>query len=310
MNPPLSIPGPRALPLRILWLALLGVTAFSAVENTQAQIQLELKMDRKLYLSHEPVSGKLRIINRAGIDIILGQSEGLSWLDFTVLDGRGHLITPIQKVRYDQSMVLAAGQTHEMDVVVNQFYPMDKIGVYKVKASVNFPQIKRVFETPVTMVQITDGQAMWSQIVGVPQGHPKAGSYREYSLMTYYHGARQKTLYMRLKDNDSGMVIKTYPVGDYLSVRKPAHAIDRQNNLHVLHMSAPNRYTYTVIDIDGERVQRETYYSKGTNRPELATNDFGDVQVQGGLTPEEASQNYEQTQFHRLSERPPGLPRF
>jgi len=195
-------------------------------------------------------------------------------------------------------------------VTVNRRYPMADIGMYRVKATVTFPQINRVFSTKPTTVQVTKGQPMWSQIVGVPRGHPQAGTYREYSLMTFYHGARSRALYFRLENTESGMVYKTYPIGDYMSVREPQHSIDSQNRLHVLHMAGPKLYKYTVIGIDGNPVRQENYYSKGSNRPELQTTDFGEVSIVGGLTEEEMSKPYEETEFRRLSERPPGLPKL
>lgn len=259
-------------------------------------------------MAHEPITGELTIINRAGRDLIFGESGGLNWLDFNVTDGRGHLITPVQGELSERPIVLGAGQTHKQKVTINRRYPMANIGTYRVKASVAFPQINRVFETKSVTVQVTEGQPMWSQIVGVPQGHPRSGTYREYSLMTYYHGARSKSLYFRLKDSDSGMVFRTYPIGDYMSLRPPAHAIDSQNQLHVLHMSGPQAYKYTVINIDGEPISQRNLFEKGASRPELKTNSYGDVTVTGGISEEEASTPYEEQQFQRISERPPGLP--
>lgn len=291
-------------------IAVLILSSFFAAEKAGAQIQVELKLDRKTYVAHEPVSGTLTIVNRAGRDLVFGDSGGLSWLDFTVTDSRGHLITPVQNHLNERPIVLASGQTYKHDVVINRYYPMANIGLYRVKATVTFPQINRVFQTPVQSVQVTDGQPMWSQIVGVPQGYPDAGRNREYSLMTYYHGARGKSLYFRLKDSDSGMVYKTYPIGDYMSLRKPVQAIDRQNNLHILHMSGPQQYKYTVVGIDGDPVKQENFYEKGANRPELQTTDYGDVSVVGGITEQEKQTPYEQVEFRRLSERPPGLPSF
>lgn len=273
-----------------------------------AQINLDLKLDRSLYLAHEPITGELLIVNMAGRDLIFGESGGLSWLDFSVTDGRGHLITPVQGERSERPIVLEAGKSYKHKVTINRRYPMATIGSYRVKASVHFPQINRVFETKQITVQVTEGQAMWSQIVGVPQGHPQSGTYREYSLMTYYHGARSKSLYFRLKDSDSGMVFRTYPLGDYLSLRPPAHAIDSQNQLHILHMTGPQAYRYTIINIDGEPVRQQTLYEKGANRPELKSSGHGDVTLVGGMTEEQAKTPYEQQEFHRLSDRPPGLP--
>lgn len=292
---------------------LFPICLFAAILTTApvaAQINLELKLDRSLYLAHEPITGELLIVNMAGRDLIFGESGGLSWLDFTVTDGAGHLITPVQGERNERPIVLGAGQTHRHKVTINKRYPMANIGTYHVKASVHFPQINRVFETKSTTVQVTDGQPMWSQIVGVPQGHPNAGTYREYSLMTYYHGARSKALYFRLKDSDSGMVYRTYPVGDFLALRPPTHAIDSRSQLHILHMSGPQAYRYTVINIDGEPVQQQTLYEKGSSRPELKTSSYGEVTIVGGVSESEAATPYEEQQFQRLSDRPPGLPNF
>ncbi len=288
--------------------ACLIAVLLAAAATGSAQINLDLKLDRSLYLAHEPITGELIIVNMAGRDLIFGESGGLSWLDFSVTDGRGHLITPVQGERSERPIVLGAGQTYKHKVTINRRYPMASIGSYRVKASVHFPQINRVFETKQVTVQVTEGQPMWSQIVGVPQGHPQAGTYREYSLMTYYHGARSKALYFRLKDSESGMVFRTYPLGDYIALRPPAHAIDSQNQLHILHMTGPQSYRYTIINIDGEPVRQQTLYGKGPNRPELKNSGYGDVTLVGGMTEEQAKTPYEQQQFHRLSDRPPGLP--
>lgn len=290
-------------------LLLLAILLLSGLE-ARAQIQISLTMDRPLYVAHEPITGKLTIVNRSGRDLIFGDSNGMSWLDFTVTNGRGHLISPVRRALNERPIVLSAGQTYEHDVTINRYYPMSATGTYRVKASVSFPQINRVFNSKNLTIQVTDGQPMWSQIVGVPQGYANAGQYREYSLMTFYHGARSKALYFRMRDSDSGVVHATYPIGDYMSLRPPTHAIDTKNQLHVLHMSGPQMYRYTVINIDGDPVQQATYYEKGTDRPRLDVNAYGNVAVVGGMTEAEATTPYEQQEFRRLSQRPAGLPNF
>ncbi len=291
-------------------IALLAFFGFFLGGTASAQIIVDLKLDRTLYLADEPITGELTIVNRAGQDLIFGESDGLSWLDFTVTDGSGNLITPSRDVQPERPIVLSAGQSYKHKVTINRRYSMSRIGSYRVKASVTFPQINRVFQTRAITVQVTQGQPMWSQIVGVPQGHPDAGTYREYSLMTYYHGARSKALYFRLKASDSGYVHRTYPIGDYMSLRPPVHEIDSQNQLHILHMTGPRTYKYTVINIDGEPVKQQKLFEKGSNRPELKISDYGDVTVVGGMNEAEVKTPYEQVEFHRLSERPPGMPNF
>lgn len=307
---PVFLRRPLSAMRRFPFLAFLALFGLFLTGTASAQIIVDLKLDRTLYLADEPITGELSIVNRAGQDLIFGDSDGLSWLDFTVTDGAGHLITPSGGVEAERPIVLAAGQSHKHKVTINRRYSMSSIGTYRVKASVTFPQINRVFQTKTITVQVTQGQAMWSQIVGVPQGHPDAGTYREYALMTYYHGARSKALYFRLSQSDSGYVYRTYPIGDYMNLRPPTHAIDSQNQLHVLHMTGPQAYKYTVINIDGEPIRQQKLFEKGANRPELKSTSHGDVTLVGGITEEEVKTPYEQVEFHRLSERPPGLPNF
>jgi hypothetical protein len=274
----------------------------------QAQVDVSLELNRSTYVSHEPIKGKLTLINRAGQDIILGDSGGLGWLDYSVTDNRGNLVVPTASAANETPIVLASGKTYVKEVTINQYYPMSTIGAYRVKATVTLGQMNRVFQTTPVTVQVTSAQPMWSQIVGVPAGHPRAGTYRKYELMTFYHGARGKSLFFRVSDSDSEIVYRTYPIGDYMTVYPPEKAIDSQNQLHVLHMTGPAAYKYTVIDIDGYPVKQQNFFEKKNIRPTLKTSEFGEVTVLGGITEEEAGKPYEETQFRRLSERPPGLP--
>ncbi len=207
----------------------------------------------------------------------------MSWLDFNVTDAQGYLITPTQEAISERPIVLSSGQTHKHKVTINKRYPMSSIGSYRVTASVTFPQINRVFQTKTLTVQVTDGQAhVESDCRGSQAGHPNRArnSYREYSLMTYYHGARSKALYFRIKDSDTGVVYRTYPIGDYMSLRPPVHAIDSQNQLpRSTYDTGPQAYKYTVINIDGEPVEQQKVFEKGSNRPELKTSAQGDVHL-------------------------------
>lgn len=276
----------------------------------KAQIQVALKLDRKVFIAHEAIVGELTIINRAGRDLVFGNVNGNNWMDFTITDSRGNFVSPIRQAKSPPPVMIASGQTHKMKVVINETYPMGQIGTYRVKAVVNFPQIRRVFETHPMTIQIANANPFWYQVVGVPSGYPGQGTYRVFELLTYYHGARQKALYFRLKNNQNNKVLACYSLGNYLDVRKPSYKIDRDNQLHIVHMYAPKQYSYTVVDLAGKVVIRETYVEKRESRPALYTNSFGDVEIRGGVTAAEAQTPYERREFRAISERPPGLPRI
>ena len=129
------------------------------------------------------------------------------------------------------------------------------------------------------------------------------------SALTFFQGARQRLLYLRLVDAATGVVRLTYSLGPYIAVHEPMHAVDSKSQLHVLHLAGVQVYRYNVIDASGKVVLSEGFREHNGSRPELITNNVtGDVAVRGGISETETQTPYEQREFPTLSERPPGLP--
>jgi len=63
-----------------------------------------------------------------------------------------------------------------------------------------------------------------------------------------------------------------------------------------------------VIDVEGKAKPQEFYYAKGTNRPRLVRVGSGDIVVEGGISEEMQDSVYKKSEFHKLSELPPGMP--
>lgn len=299
----------RPFPLSAQLAPALVLLLFAAcLPQASAQLQVQLKMNKKTFMAHEPVSGVLTLTNRAGREVVLDGPPGEGWLDFHVTDPRNTLVSPNPGAETAGPIVLRSGVPMEMRIVVNAVYPMGETGIYRIKASVYFPPLKTHFTTPVEAVNIVEGQTMWSQAVGVPAGFPGAGSYRKYHLMTFFQGAQKRSLYFRLEDLDTGVIKKTYALGEFMSARPPQYHVDNQSQLHVLHMAAPQFYFYTIIDPSGNVVSQDAYRDKDSSRPMLVTNSDGDVKIQGGVSDDQMQAPYEQREFRKLSERPPGIP--
>ena len=302
---------PRSGPPRLRKYALIVgcLAALFAADTARAQLELGLEFDKKTFMTHEPVTAVLTLVNRAGREIVIDGPDGGSWLDFQVIDGRQNLIPPVPGAPKPQPLILPSGVQHKIRVMVNKAYPMSESGLYRVKVRVFFPPLGRHFETRVQTVNVVDGQVMWGpQIVGVPAGVDGAGAYRAYTLLTFFQGTQKRSLYFRLTDNDTGRVRSTFSLGEYMTARPPQHVIDSRSQLHVLHMAAPQQYFYTIIDPAGNVVSQTGYREKGISRPEIVTNAAGEVTVLGGVTEAEMAEPYEEREFRKLSDRPPGLP--
>ena len=290
--------------LALLVFAFLGKTA-------KGQIDVTFKLGKTAYIAHEPIVGEVTIFNRAGRDLIMSGKNGADWLEFRINEtGGGRMVSPIQGAEKLKPIVIGAGKSYTSKVTVNRKYPMGRTGRYSIQALVSFPQINRVFTARPTAINVNDGRKMWSQVFGVPPGNEGAGSYREYSILTQHHGSRSKTLYFRIAEADTGLVRKTWAIGDYLMVRPPKQVVDGKNILHVFHMAGPKTYVYTTVNVDGKPIEQQVYVQKGTSIPDMVTNESNQVAVVGGMTLEESLENYESREFRNLSERPPGLPKL
>lgn len=292
------------------WLLMMavGVAVLWAGGISQAQLTMEFVPAKKVFIAHEAVVGVLKLTNNAGRDIVLGgESDDRSWLDFQITGPRGHLVPMRRKSVKQGPVVLRNNQPYEISVIVNQNYDMSETGVYRVKPNIYFQPLNRYFSVAPMNIQVTDGKPFFNQAFGVPEGREGAGSYREYELITFA-SLRQKELYFRLKDKSTGYVKTTFSLGLLLTVQPPKYAVDGKNRLHILHMASPQAYAHVVIDVDGKMLTRDIYYEKEGNRPVLVRIGQSDLGIQGGLTAEEHDTPYEQRQFRKLSELPPGMP--
>ncbi|MCB1079030.1 MAG: hypothetical protein KDM64_14505, partial [Verrucomicrobiae bacterium] len=128
-----------------------GIVAALAVlfvaKSAHAQLELGLEFDKKTFMTYEPVTATLTMVNRAGKELVIDGPNGGSWLDFQVIDGRQNLIPPVQGAPKPQPMILPAGAPHRIRVMVNHSYPMSESGLYRIKVRVYFPPLGRYFET-------------------------------------------------------------------------------------------------------------------------------------------------------------------
>lgn len=286
------------------WLG--AVFALSLLSTAQAQIVVSMKPLKKLYVAYEPIQVEMSVLNRAGRDVVLTGKGATPWLSFQITDDAGRLISPEDSATFPPVMV-PAGQALSRTVALNQLYPMNRQGLYKVQASVYFPQLDSYFNSSTQTIQVAEARELWSQVVGVPEGHEMAGTYRRYALLMFNNGA-EKLLYVRVQDERTGTVRASYSLGQIVLIREPERIIDAQNCLHILHMGAPRAFAYTVIDVDGKVLKRQTYYEEGGSRPRLTASNDGSALIIGGISDEKAREDPIHAEVRKISDRPKELP--
>jgi len=291
----------------------LSSVLFSGV--AQAQLMVDMQLNKKNFVDHEPITATVRVKNIAGHDLILSGPNGGGWLNFDVRRGNNGL-----SLRPDAPTIkphaLKAGATHTTTVNLGRYYPLGLPSNYAITASVYYGPLKRYFSSPRHLINVLKAKSLWSQAFGVPQGNNRPVQFRKYSLLSFRDRNRSE-LYIRVASEDGSAVYATYSIGKVLRSFEPNVDVDSANRLNVLHLGGPQFYAHTIIDFDGTLVSQEYYKDANGSRPELK-NQGGSVIVRGGIktdrngiagTPQAAPTEQEVNRIRGGNERPEGLPR-
>jgi hypothetical protein len=275
---------------------------FVLVTAADAQIQVELKFKRLQYIAYEPVVANVAVTNLAGRDIELHDAKGQPWLGFEITSSEEQPIAPLSAANHEPPLRIAAGQRVTRQIDLTPLYPVQEFGSYHVRTNVYFADLGKFFYSPTRVFEVTDARPIWQQTVGVPDGVAGAGEVRTYSLMTNRF-PDHTSLYVRVQDKDTSVVYATYSLGRTISFEQPQAEIDRANQLHVLHCSAPRAWSYSRIGLNGELLEHSSFMET-KSRPRLVHSGNGEIAVRGGMI--EAPAQSSRSKVPKLSARPPG----
>lgn len=282
----------------------LALACFLA-HTTSAQLQVELKFKRLQYIAHEPVFATVKITNLAGRDVDLRDGEGQRWFGFEVTSGENQFIASSGQREGEPPLHIAAGQTVTRKINLSPLYAVHDFGTYHVRGNIYFADLNKFFYTQTKVFQITDARAIWQRTVGVPEGQAGAGETRTYSLLSNRF-SDHTSLYIRVEDKTSGVVLSTYSLGRVIAFDEPQVELDRANQLHVLHCSAPQTWAYSHVGLDGQLLKHSTFMQT-KSQPKLRKATDGAIAVRGGMLDRPVAQSAGNS-APKLSARPPTIP--
>jgi hypothetical protein len=276
--------------------------------RAQAQIQIDLKLARLQYIAYEPVVATVAITNHAGRDIDLRDNDGQAWFGFEITGAEGQPIAAASTNASQPPVRIEAGKRVTQKINLTPLYAVHEFGAYHVRAYIHFADLNRFFYSPKKVFQVTDARPIWQRTVGIPDRASGAGNVRTYSLMTNRF-PNHTALYVRVEDKDTGIVYATESLGRIIAVDEPQAELDRDNQLHVLHCTAPRAWTYSRIGLNGEVLAHSSLIETKT-RPRLFHASDGSVAVRGGVAEEAVVQQAAgPNPIPKLSDRPPAPPK-
>lgn len=258
-------------------LSVITSVLLAAALAARAQVSVEIVLEQEQFLRDESLPLKVRVTNRSGQTIKLGQSN--DWLTFTVEALDGGSATKLGEVPVAGEFSLASAKMGTRQVDLMPYFDFSHPGRYVIAATVKIREWKEEITTHSKTVEIVRGTRIWEQEFGVP-GAGAAPEARKYSLVQASNRKRIQ-LYARVTDMAEDRVFRVLPVCQMLSFSKPEAQVDRASRLHVLCQSGARSFIYNVITPEGALTVRQSHDYAGT-RPGLRLDAGGQVLVRGG----------------------------
>jgi len=268
--------------VRVRQIFLAGVLGLGVTVALRAQVSVEIAMDQENFLAGETIPLTVRVINRSGQTLRLGETP--DWLTFAVASRATYIAEKSGDVPVLGPFELESGKTALRRVTLTPYFVLTHAGRYEVTASVRIPQWETTVVSPPKTFEIVNAARIWAQNFGMPLAPGTtnvAPEVRRYSLEQANYLRGKLRLYLRLMDAESDHVFKVIPIGGMVSFSSPEARIDRRNCLHVLYQFGAHSYLYTVVTPEGEITTQQTYEIT-QNRPRLAPDEQGGFFVAGG----------------------------
>ena len=254
--------------LPVVLLVFLGFGAASV----QGQVGMRLTAEHQRYLRYEPIELTLTLRNYSGNTLIFGDQDGTRGsLDFIIESQTQKVTAQLDpEVNPIADIILAAGASRELKILLNQLFDMQRNDVYKITAVLEHQRLPQAYVSDVVTLEVREGTVVTERVVGIP-----AASERDLirslkvSLMLFHE--TYGTIYcLRVEDDEH--VYGTFRVGPYISGSKPELDSDGSSAIHVLVQVRPRLYSYAVYGLVGDAVKlrQQRYYKPAGGIPTLS----------------------------------------
>jgi hypothetical protein len=283
-----------------------GVLA-ALIAPVRAQLAVDLKLERAMFILHEPVVATVSITNNTGQDVMLDSGPGGPWFAFGIKNDEGRRVSPRDPNYEVQPLNIHAGDTVKRTVNLHDLYNLDEFGDFMAQASIYYPPVGRYFTSKACRLIVTDGTTVWKQTVGVPDAPETEGGFRLFTLLTMEHD-KGKDLYVRIEGKDDANCYGCYDLGPTIANFPPDAKFDNHNNLWVLQLVGEKTFLLSRIGCRGDFQGQSTYITP-KSIPSLRKLPNGLVQIVGAIPQPRVDPAKIMQDAPRLSDRPSNLPK-
>ncbi len=261
---------------------LLSIVATCSARSQASSVSIDVSLEHDQFLPGEEIRVVVRVTNFSGQPLELGKDN--NWLSFSVESREKHILEKYGNPEVTGVFTLESSMTATKRANITPFFNLQKPGRYEVSVRVRLPQWNlEVPSRPVTF-DVVRGTKLREIQFGVPpleEERDLAPEIRKYILQQAEYRKEMK-LYIRLTDASEANTLKLFPISKMASFSKPEAQLDKFSNLHVLHRSGQNSFSYCTMNPFGQILTLNRYDFLGDSRPRLGFDEAGRISVRGG----------------------------
>jgi len=278
----------------------LGLT-LALFTSAQAQLAATLRVNKRQYLAGEPVMAVVTVTNHAGQNLTFAGDGRNQWLNFVVKDSKGNPVNSKGRAIFGK-MTVKAGQTMAREVDLSEHFKLDQPGGFSTSAVIRMPgSVGDGTSTNRVTFNQSPGRLFWSQTVGIAGG---SGETRQFRILNF-SGDLRNQIYAQIRNERTGQYVRTFLLGDVLTLREPLATVDNKQRMHVMFLATPTMWVHCEVDTDGRLVNRGIHQRASSGDPRLVTLSDGSVRVSNSIRYDPKLAAESKAKIRKASDRPP-----
>ena len=259
----------------LLTIGLVLCCLFAAPVDLFAQFNISSRLQHARVLQYEPVVATVVVKNLTGREVTVGPGQELE-VFFRIETRPGYYVDPRDGGVLLEPFTLAPRQERSVVVDLLRAYPLQFTGPYTIRVYLQFGETtlagkKQYLDVlpgfQLDSVKLLRGGELSDTVDG--------------SLLMLDRGSREH-LFLRFDDPGGNVCLGVYDLGPVIQFDPPRIQLDGRGFVHVLHQSAPTRYTHSVHSDEGRPLSKK-FYTKGDGPIRFIAASDNSLKVSGAL---------------------------
>jgi hypothetical protein len=237
-----------------------------------SQIQVAIRAKHTRYLQYEPLEIVVTIRNELSTPLLM-DNGGDTVFAFDIETSPGEPVASEGRSLLSEPWRIEPWKTDTKSFNLIRSYPIRKQGPHRVIARVTLGGMD--FQSNRLMIDILPGMEV-VRVVGVAED----GSRRVFRLRTLVRG-RYDYAFLQIENEAGGVNYEAQDLGTIVRFFAPQMRVSSDGTIHVLHQSAPARYTHSVTTMEGRPVSTRFYSALGGGEVKLVEDRRGRLRPDG-----------------------------